>query len=61
MSSLYEWIKEHIVDGSLPKQDSSLPPEEEVEEGKLKFADGAKDGICMYHMARSSYDINAFL
>lgn len=60
MSSLYEWIKEHIVDGSLPKQDSSLPPEEEVEEGKLKFADGAKDGICMYHMARSSYDINAF-
>ncbi len=44
--SLYELIKESCIDGKLP-QDFSLPQEDK---GQLRFADGAMDGILMYHM-----------
>ena len=52
--SLFEYIKRHITDGRLPA-DFSLPEKEEAEaEGKLRFADGALDGITMYHMMGST-------
>ena len=46
--SIYESIKEAIVDGQLPG-DFSLP-ESTVGEGGVSFADGALDGITLYHM-----------
>jgi hypothetical protein len=46
--SIYESIKEAIVDGQLP-DDFSLP-DLTVGEEDVSFADGAIDGITMYHM-----------
>ena len=46
--SIYESIKEAIVDGQLP-DDYSLPNLKDVE-GDVSFADGALDGITLYHM-----------
>lgn len=48
--SIYEYIKEHLVNGELP-DDFSLPKEKE--ENGISFADGALDGIAIYHMGRS--------
>lgn len=44
--SLYEYIKSHCVDGVLP--DAFTLPQED-ESGKIRFADGAMDGMLMYH------------
>lgn len=44
--SLYEYIAENCVEGELPRN-FSLP--KETEKGKIQFADGAMDGIAMYH------------
>ena len=46
--SIYESIKEAAVDGKLP-DDYSLPDLTDGE-GDVSFADGALDGITMYHM-----------
>ena len=46
--SVYELIKEATVDGQLP-DDFSLPALKDGEE-EVSFADGALDGITMYHM-----------
>ena len=46
--SIYESIKEAIVDGQLP-EDFSLPGST-AGEGDVSFADGALDGITLYHM-----------
>ena len=59
--SLYQTICGAIQsDGTLPR-DFSLPrPEpEEGEEQKLRFADGAFDGISLYHMAPDKRDIKS--
>lgn len=45
--SLYEYIEAHLEGGVLPS-DFSLP-QEKLENG-LRFADGAMDGMAMYHM-----------
>lgn len=45
--SIYEIIKENLVDGTLPKT-FSLPSDQS--EHELCFADGAMDGIAIYHM-----------
>ncbi len=45
--SLYEYIEAHLEEGVLPS-DFSLP-QEKTENG-LRFADGAMDGMAMYHM-----------
>lgn len=47
MQSLYEYIKSHLENDALP-DDFSLP--QEVMQGQLRFADGALDGMTMYHM-----------
>lgn len=51
--SIYEYIKMHVVNGELP-EDFSLPAE--LVEGKLRFADGALDGMTMYHMMGTELD-----
>lgn len=51
--SLYEYIKSHCVDGVLPDT-FSLPQEEET--GKIRFADGAMDGMLMYHTMGTPLD-----
>ncbi len=48
--SLFEVIKENMVNGELPG-DFSLP-REEAGEGELKWADGAMDGVRCYHMGQ---------
>ena len=48
--SLFEVIKENMVNGELPG-DFSLP-REEADEGELKWADGAMDGVRCYHMGQ---------
>ncbi len=53
MYSLYEYIKMHVVNNELPG-DFSLPTE--PVEGKLRFADGALDGMTMYHMMGTELD-----
>ena len=47
--SLYDLITASIVNGELPR-DFSLPQEDGEEDLSVSFADGARDGICMYHM-----------
>ena len=48
--SIYELIAANITDGRLP-DDFSLSKDEEVSNpNKLKWADGAMDGVSMYHM-----------
>ncbi len=55
--SLYEAIVGAIQsDGTLPR-DFSLPREENEDPKALRFADGAKDGISLYHMAPDKRDI----
>lgn len=46
--ALYQLIKENAEGGRLSNK-FSLPSDERKEE--IRFADGAMDGICMYHMA----------
>ena len=49
--SLFDYINDHLdQDGNLP-QDFHLPVVED--ENKVKFADGALDGISIYHMGYS--------
>ena len=53
--SLYNLIKENVKDGTLPS-DFALPRREE-DGVKLRFADGAQDGIVMYHL--TPYDFTS--
>ena len=53
--SLFEVIKENMVNGELTG-DFSLP-REGADEGELKWADGAMDGVRCYHMGQQ--DITA--
>ena len=48
MTSLYEYIASAVVDGGLPA-DFSLPALTEDENG-INWADGALDGVTLYHM-----------
>lgn len=48
--ALYRLIKENIVNGELPDE-FSLPSYNDP--GKLRFADGAADGIAVYHMGKA--------
>lgn len=48
--SIYETIKENIVNGELPRN-FSLPSDES--ENQVRFADGARDGIAVYHMGHA--------
>ncbi len=52
--SIYEAIKENIVHGELRK-DFTLPSDEAEKE--IRFADGALDGIFLYHMCHDDDDI----
>ena len=45
--SIYEYIRGNLVNGELPP-DFSLPKEKQPD--KVTFADGAQDGIAVYHM-----------
>ena len=54
--SLYQYIAENCVEGELPI-DFSLP--QKTEKGKIRFADGAMDGIAMYHMGAETLDSEA--
>ena len=48
MTTLFEYISSAVVDGELPG-DFSLPDLAD-DENELKWADGALDGVTMYHM-----------
>ena len=48
-----KYIAENCVEGELPR-DFSLP--QKTEKGKIQFADGAMDGIAMYHMGAETLD-----
>lgn len=51
MASIYEQIRAAIQpDGTLPRDFSIQPP---PEEGGLRFAEGAQDGIIFYHVGRN--------
>lgn len=50
--SLFEYIAKQVKEDKLPA-DFSLPVKEETE-GGFRFADGAMDGITMYHMMGST-------
>ena len=52
MNSIYEIINDSIEDGELPES-FSLP---DIDDGKLKWADGALDGVTVYHMGLSEVD-----
>lgn len=54
MSALFEIIVNSLVDGKLPR-DFSLPS---IDDGKIKWADGAMDGVTLYHMGTSAADEN---
>ncbi len=45
--SLYQYIKENIVNGQLPEKFSLSS---DMPKNKIRFADGAADGIAIYHM-----------
>lgn len=45
--SLYERIKNNLVDGELPLNFSLIPKKDK---NQITFADGAQDGIALYHM-----------
>lgn len=49
MAALFEYISSAVVNGELP-EDFSLPSLTD-DETELKWADGAHDGVTMYHMA----------
>ncbi|MBR0130989.1 MAG: hypothetical protein IJM08_06775, partial [Firmicutes bacterium] len=55
--ALYSYIAEALAEGALPA-DFSLP-KPEGSEGELLFADGAMDGISIYHMQPQEPDENA--
>ncbi|MBQ3290864.1 MAG: hypothetical protein IJH43_00635 [Mogibacterium sp.] len=48
MNSLFEYISSAVVDGELPR-DFSLP--DITDENELRWADGAQDGVAIYHMS----------
>ena len=48
--SIYELIAANITDDRLPDDFSLTKDEEESDPNKLKWADGAMDGVSMYHM-----------
>ena len=48
MTSLFEYISSSVVDGELP-EDFSLPDITE-DEDEIKWADGAQEGVFLYHM-----------
>ncbi|MBQ7703188.1 MAG: hypothetical protein IJT40_02315 [Firmicutes bacterium] len=48
MASIYEYISSHVVDGSLP-QGFELPSLTQAP-NEIRWADGALDGVSMYHM-----------
>ncbi|RKM56039.1 hypothetical protein D6856_14980 [Butyrivibrio sp. XB500-5] len=48
--ALFDIISGALVDGELPES-FSLPTKDD---SRLHFADGAEDGICIYHMGRSA-------
>ena len=48
---LFDVIKENITDGGLPDT-FSLPKEDDGDPNKIKWADGALDGVTVYHMGR---------
>lgn len=45
--SLYEYISSAVVDGQLPR-DFSLP--QEAEDNRIRWTDGALDGVSIFHM-----------
>ena len=47
---IYHYIREAVTDGELP-DDFSLRPYDRGDQ-ELFMADGAMDGMCIYHMAR---------
>ena len=47
--SLFEYISSAVVNGELP-EDFSLPSMTD-DENEVKWADGAMDGVTMYHMS----------
>ena len=56
--AIIEYIREALVDGELP-EDFSLPKQDE---GGITFAEGAMDGIYLYHMlpqelTKENYDV----
>ena len=52
MKALFDIIRSSVVEGKLP-EDFSLPG---VDDGKIKWADGAMDGVAIYHMGRTEAD-----
>ena len=55
--SIYQQITEHISDGVL-EADFSLP-DEKAGNSPLRFAPGAFDGICVYHMRHDELEADA--
>lgn len=51
--SIYDYIKSNCIDGTLP-ENFTLPTD--TEPGKVCFADGAMDGMMLYHMRSTSLD-----
>ena len=49
--SLYDIIKENVKDGELPDT-FSLPKDEDGDPNKIKWADGALDGVGIFHMGQ---------
>ncbi len=48
--SLYGRIQNHLVDGELPADFSLIPRKDK---NQITFADGARDGIAIYHMGQA--------
>ena len=55
--SIYQQIADHISDGVL--DDAFSLPDEVVGLSPLRFAPGAFDGLCVYHMGRGALDADA--
>lgn len=56
---LYQWIREHIENGRLPET-LCLPSNEKANDS-LKFADGAMDGIHMYHTRNGTIELEPLI
>lgn len=52
MKSLFDIINSSLIEGVLP-ENFSLPS---IDDGKIKWADGAMDGVAIYHMGRTEAD-----
>ncbi len=50
--SLLDVIRENIVNGELPDS-FSLPKDDDGDPNKIRWADGAEEGVMIYHMGRS--------